>query len=51
VGSSPLLNRARRLAAGVEVDPDGLNLAHDTLLQADRKRVAAMDDRTAAFEK
>jgi hypothetical protein len=26
------------LAAGVEADPDGLNLAHDTVLQADRKR-------------
>jgi hypothetical protein len=32
-------------------DPDGLDLAHVTVLQADRKRVAAMDDRRAAFEK
>jgi hypothetical protein len=39
------------LAAGVEFDPDGLNLAHDTVLRADRKRVAAMDDCTAAFKK
>jgi hypothetical protein len=35
------------LAAGVEFDPDGLNLARDTVLQVDRKRVAAMDDRKA----
>jgi hypothetical protein len=39
------------LAAEVGFDPDGLNLAHDTVLRADRKRVAAIYYRTAAFEK
>jgi hypothetical protein len=32
------------LAAVVEFDPDGLNLAHDTVLQADPNQVAAMND-------
>jgi hypothetical protein len=30
--------KAGGLAAGVEADPDGLNLAHDTVRQADPKR-------------
>jgi hypothetical protein len=34
--SSVTDGKAGGLAAGVEVDPD--NLAHDTVLQADRKR-------------
>jgi hypothetical protein len=37
--------------AGIELDPDRLNLASDPVLQANRERVAAMHNRTAASEK
>jgi hypothetical protein len=37
--------------AGIELDPDRLNLASDPVLQVNRERVAAMHNRTAASEK
>jgi hypothetical protein len=38
-------------AAGVELDPDRLNIAANAILETDRKRVATNNNRPAAFEK
>jgi hypothetical protein len=42
---------ARRLAAGVELDPDTLNNATNTVLKADHERIHLVDDRPPVFEK
>jgi hypothetical protein len=42
---------ARGLAAGIDLDPDRLNIAPAAVLQANRKRVATMHNRPAAREK
>jgi hypothetical protein len=44
-------DNASGLAAGVDFDPDTLNLAPDPVLQANRERVTAMHNRMAAREK
>ena len=41
---------ARRLAAGVELDPDRPYNAANTVLEADRERIRLVDDRPPAFE-
>jgi hypothetical protein len=42
---------ARNLAAGIDLDPDGLNIAPDAVLQANREGVTTMHNHPAAREK
>jgi hypothetical protein len=42
---------ARGLGAGIDLDPDRLNIAPAAVLQANRERVATMHNRPAAREK